>query len=176
MCDQANTEDSPRNYDAAAADLVLAAAKCAYEEEQDRFRQTEQKLGFVLAYAGVLIALLASALLRGVNPSVAVLGFACEAALVLSLIFLLLCICFAFLGLKPLTIERIDLSDVVTDNELTNEPSHVAGRLARTYSQLVERNDAAIDRKAASFDRAVLCAVVGTGLATLGFLLCLSGG
>lgn len=169
-CDDEDLSPEEESYNPGTLDVILDEARSANDVDRERFRQLEQKLGLVLGFTGVMVALLAPSVVVPRGEAAHSCSVLLSYALVVALVVLLAAVVQAFWALKTLPMRHLALGDIVTDKEMSLDPNVVKGRLASSYYKLTKSNRGPIERKVCLFDGALRCAVIGTVVAILALI------
>ncbi len=144
---------TPINYNEKSTNIILEIAKTTYNEELDRFKQTEAKTSIALAFSGVIITAYFAYLTTYSPTSLEhsylvynyILKFVIMTLLVTSIYFLIT-------SIRTDTFQQIDLNSLVDDSLAQLEGKEVEMKIAYTYKELVEINEGKIGNKIKNYN------------------------
>lgn len=140
-------------YDLNSCNVILDTSKTLYNEESDRFKQTESKAGITLGFVGVLLgfflAFIKESKITGEGSGYLIYNFGFRIA-ILAL--------FSISALKFVNAIKVGvfqqvIVDAVVDLDLARKkPEHVTLAIAATYKDVIEKNEKKIDKKTDSYN------------------------
>jgi uncharacterized integral membrane protein len=135
-------DDQERTIDAA-----LRAAERAYDEEEARFRHTEQKATALLAVAGVLLTVFARTFPVATTATAPCVFIFQRTVTILTILALAVAFIFGLAAVHPRQFKRITARDLTSDQTLNLPPVQVKKFLLERYSQVIGQNSTVTEGK-----------------------------
>jgi hypothetical protein len=136
------SDDQERTIEAA-----LRAAERAYDEEEARFRHTEQKATALLAVAGVLLTVFARTIPVPPGEVSACLALGQRILTILTMIALGVAFVFGLAAVHPRQFKRVTPRDLMSEQTLNLPPIQVKKSLLKTYSRVIDDNSTVTEGK-----------------------------
>jgi predicted membrane protein len=128
-------------------DTALRAAERTYDEEEARFRHTEQKATALLAVAGVLLTVFARTFPAAMTEAAPCLILLQRILTILTILALAVAFVFGLAAVHPRQFKRITARDLMSDQTLNLSPLQVKRSLLERYSQVIEQNSTVTEGK-----------------------------
>jgi hypothetical protein len=157
------------DQDGRTIDAALRAAERLYDEEETRFRQTEQKATALLAVAGVLLTVFSRVPSIGtkacLDPILRVLSIGTITALLAAFIF-------GLIALRPRTqFKRMKPADLASDATRTRPAEELKRELLERYCEAVTENSRVTEQKLGALKSGFISVLVALSLMSLAAIL-----
>src|SRR5436309_5823698 len=133
------------DQDEKTVDTALRAAERMYDEEDARFRQSEQKAAAVLAVAGILLTIFAR---QPPTVTEGCFGLVLQALTLGTFLALAVSIINGLIALSPRTaFKRVNPGDLASDETLAYSSEKLKKALLKRYSENIAENSQITERK-----------------------------
>ncbi|MED4170596.1 hypothetical protein [Priestia megaterium] len=143
-----NQQSEDNEYISETCEAILDTAKTIYNEEAERFKQTEAKTNITLAFVGILFAAYLTYLgaFKPISKEISYLVYTFLFELVIFILFVLSIVYF-FKSIKTEEYEQVGLENIVNENLARNDANQTKLLIAATYKDAIDFNKNLLESK-----------------------------